>query len=73
MVKAIDEGRLYEAFGSGTAAIVSPIQSFNLNDVTYQIPIVEEKGAGELTLRLAKMLQDIQYGRVDKPEWQYIV
>jgi len=25
MIKAIDEGRLYEAFGSGTAAQVSPI------------------------------------------------
>ena len=26
MVKAVDEGRLHEAFGAGTAAIVSPVQ-----------------------------------------------
>lgn len=35
MVKAVKESRIYEAFGSGTAAIVSPIQSFNLNNETF--------------------------------------
>ena len=29
MVKAVNEGRMIEAFGAGTAAIVSPVQSFN--------------------------------------------
>lgn len=28
VVKACNEGRVYEAFGAGTAAIVSPVQSF---------------------------------------------
>jgi len=28
VVKACSEGRVYEAFGAGTAAIVSPVQSF---------------------------------------------
>jgi len=35
MIKAANEGRLIEAFGAGTAAIVSPVQSFNYNDVIY--------------------------------------
>jgi len=35
MIKAVDEGRMYEAFGSGTAVIVSPIKSFNLAGDTY--------------------------------------
>jgi len=49
MIKAVEEGRMYEAFGAGTAAIVCPVQSFNYNDVTYKIPIEVEKGAGPLT------------------------
>ena len=35
MIKAVDEGRMYEAFGAGTAAIVSPVQSFNYEGETY--------------------------------------
>ena len=49
MMKAVTEGRIYEAFGAGTAAIVSPVQSFKVGDTIYQIPIEEEKGAGRLT------------------------
>jgi branched-chain amino acid aminotransferase len=49
MVKACNEGRVYEAFGAGTAAIVSPVQSFNYDGQVYKIPIEEEKGAGRLT------------------------
>lgn len=29
MIKASKEGRIYEAFGSGTAAIVSPVKSYS--------------------------------------------
>ena len=32
MIKAVNEGRMLEAFGAGTAAIVSPVQSFHYND-----------------------------------------
>ena len=46
MVKAVNEGRMIEAFGAGTAAIVSPVQSFNYSGETYKIPIEEDKGAG---------------------------
>ncbi len=50
-MKAVDEGRIYEAFGAGTAAIVSPVQSFSYDDRIYKIPIEEDKGAGKLTQR----------------------
>jgi len=39
VMKACKENRVYEAFGAGTAAIVSPIQSFIYENETYQIPI----------------------------------
>ena len=48
-MKACKENRVYEAFGAGTAAIVSPVQSFIYQNETYTIPIDAEKGAGKLT------------------------
>jgi branched-chain amino acid aminotransferase len=73
LCKAVDENRLYEAFGCGTAASVSPINSFNYNDRTYKVPIDEETSAGPLTHRMLKMVTDIQGGLVDKPDWQFVI
>jgi len=73
MVKAVEEGRLHEAFGSGTAALVSPVKEFNYKDTVFQVPIEEDKGAGPLTQRMLALLQDIQYGNVSKPEWQTVI
>ena len=56
MIKAANEGRLKEAFGAGTAAIVSPVQSFNYDGKIYNIPIEEDKGAGKLTQRVLKIM-----------------
>lgn len=70
MVKAVKEKRIYEAFGAGTAAIVCPVQSFSHEGNTYKIPIEEDKGAGKLTQRALKMMTDLQYGIVSRPEWQ---
>jgi branched-chain amino acid aminotransferase len=68
-MKACKENRVYEAFGAGTAAIVSPVKSFNYDGNTYDIPIEEAKGAGKLTQRVLKMMLDLQYGVVKRPEW----
>jgi branched-chain amino acid aminotransferase len=70
LIKATKENRVYEAFGAGTAAIVSPIKSYNYKGTTYEIPICEEKGAGPLTQRVLKMMLDLQYGVTKRPEWQ---
>lgn len=51
MIKAVNENRMYEAFGAGTAAIVSPVKSFNYEGEVYEIPIEEEAQAGKLTQR----------------------
>ena len=41
VLKALDEGRLIEAFGSGTAAIVSPVKGIKYNDkVNHRIACV---------------------------------
>lgn len=70
LMKACKENRVYEAFGAGTAAIVSPVKSFNYGGETFEIPIEEAKGAGKLTQRVLKMMLDLQYGVTKRPEWQ---
>ena len=58
-MKACQEKRVYEAFGAGTAAIVSPVQSFVYEGTTYDIPIDKAAGAGKLTQRILQMMIDI--------------
>lgn len=47
--RACNEGRVYEAFGAGTAAVVCPVKEFVHAGESFKIPIEEEKGAGKLT------------------------
>lgn len=48
LMKACKEKRVYEAFGAGTAAIVSPVKEFVYEGEKFDIPIEEGKGAGKL-------------------------
>jgi branched-chain amino acid aminotransferase len=48
LVKAMREKRVYEAFGVGTAAVISPTKSILYDGETYDVPIEESKGAGPL-------------------------
>lgn len=58
------EGRLVEAFGSGTACIVTPVASFIR--ACGDVYATRTNGAHpeSLTARLQHALMDIQYGRV---------
>uniref|UniRef100_A0A7S1XY40 Branched-chain-amino-acid aminotransferase n=1 Tax=Phaeomonas parva TaxID=124430 RepID=A0A7S1XY40_9STRA len=67
---AAAEGRLKEAFGAGTAAIVTPIACINYKGDDIQFPTGE--GAGPITQRVFNDMMDIQFGRVDCP-WSYKV
>lgn len=49
-----------EAFGCGTAAVVSPIKGIFYKGTDYNIPINEKYNAGDLTYELNKELNDIQ-------------
>lgn len=62
-----ESGRLTEAFGTGTAAVVSPVGQFTYRDRTATFAGGQ---AGELTMRLFDTLTGIQYGRLaDKHHW----
>jgi len=57
-------GRLKEAFGTGTAVVISPVGQF-----TYKGETATLSGgkSGELTLKLYETLTGIQYGRLPDP------
>ncbi|XP_030767374.1 branched-chain-amino-acid aminotransferase, cytosolic [Sitophilus oryzae] len=57
--------RLLEMFGSGTAAIVSPISSIEYLGQTIQIPTTEHQNP--LYRRVREELKAIQYGHIDHP------
>ncbi len=54
------QGRLIEAFGAGTAAVVTPI-----SHIQYKGKDIEIAAPGHLTKRLFSDLMDIQYGEVE--------
>lgn len=64
-------GELLEVFGTGTAAVVSPVGILNWHDETIEI---NNNETGELTLKLFKHLTGIQTGSLeDKYNWSYKV
>ena len=65
--EALKNGTLEEAWGCGTAAVVSPIGELVYKDKMYTINNGE---IGEVTHHLYKTLTDIQWGRsIDKYGW----
>lgn len=64
VTKAIEDGSLLEAFGSGTAAVISPIGELCYQEQKY---VVADGKTGELSQRLFDGLQAIQNGTKDDP------
>ncbi|WP_320056095.1 branched-chain amino acid aminotransferase [Desulfuromonas thiophila] len=62
-----ENGRLQEAFGTGTAAVVSPVGELTYRDRTVRLG---QGQAGKLTMELYDRLTGIQYGRLpDLHNW----
>jgi len=61
---ANQRGELKEIFGSGTAAVISPVghMKFDGTEIT-----IGDGGVGPVSARLFKELMDIQYGRARDP------
>ncbi len=56
------EGRLEEVFGTGTAAVVSPVKELKWKD---QVAYISEGKIGPLTQKIYDTLTGIQWGRVE--------
>lgn len=64
---AQQEGRLEEAFGTGTAAVISPVGAFNYENEEL---IVNGGKTGEISKKLYDTLTDIQTGKQEDPfDW----
>ncbi len=67
LIKAHNEGRLSEGFGTGTAAVISPIGELNYKG---EIITLNNFKTGDLTKRLYDTLTGIQWGNIeDKYNW----
>ncbi len=65
LINAYEAGKLKEAFGSGTAAVISPVGEIGYGDKVLNI---NNGKVGEITAKFYKRLTDIQYGKAEGPE-----
>nr|AGT02575.1 branched-chain-amino-acid transaminase [Herpetomonas muscarum] len=68
LVAALEEGRVVECFGCGTAAIVSPVCALSYRGKEYAVPCPETS----ITTRFLTEMLDIQYGKTPS-EWSVLV
>ena len=65
LIEAGDSGKLTEAFGTGTAAVVSPVGELAYRDKhIYLGDKSVNNGIGELTMKLYNTLTGLQWGRI---------
>ena len=72
LAEAADDGRLLEAFGTGTAAVVSPVRRIGWRGRTVECGLKEGEEAGEVAKRMKAWIEGIQYGD-EEHEWSYKV
>ncbi|EEA27905.1 branched-chain-amino-acid transaminase bat2 [Talaromyces marneffei ATCC 18224] len=72
LAEASAEGRLLEVFGSGTAAIVSPVRKISYKGQLVDCGLQENEEAGEIALRMKNWIEGIQYGE-EQHSWSYVI
>ena len=71
LAKAMEDGTLEEAWGCGTAAVVSPIGELCYKDTKF---IINDGKIGEVTQMLYDTLTGIQWGKCeDKYGWTHLI
>lgn len=65
VAEACQEGRMIEAFGTGTAAVISLVNGISYDDVEYSIPVPDKEDG--VALRLLDTVQGIQCGELEHP------
>lgn len=66
------KGQLVEAFGTGTAALVSPIRNIGYHGEEIAVPLAAGE-AGELTMQIADWIKKIQYGEDEFENWSVVM
>ena len=70
--EASKEGRLLEAFGSGTAAVISPVRNISWKGDLVDCGLKANEEAGKVATRLLNWIEAIQYGDVEH-EWSVVI
>ena len=71
LVECGKNGTLEESFGSGTAAVISPISEFMWKDEKI---LVKDSSTSPVAMKLYEILTGIQTGKVeDKHNWTYVI
>ncbi|KAM4704079.1 branched-chain-amino-acid aminotransferase, cytosolic-like [Rhinophrynus dorsalis] len=70
VIKGLQENRVKEVFGAGTACVVCPVNRILYQGTNYHIPTMEN--GPDLAKRFLKELTDIQYGRTPS-DWIHLV
>ncbi|KAK1767636.1 putative branched-chain-amino-acid aminotransferase [Phialemonium atrogriseum] len=69
--EAAREGRLIEAFGAGTAAIVSPVRTISWRGKLIDCGLRENEESGEVASKMKAWIEARQYGD-EEHEWSYV-
>ena len=67
LASAAVEGRLIEAFGAGTAAVVSPVRKISWKGRLVECGLKEDQEAGDVARRMKAWIEGIQYGDEEHP------
>ena len=71
LLRAQRNGSLKEVFGTGTAAVISPVGELGWKEQRF---VVADGQPGEISKRLFTAITDIQYGRAPDPDgWMTLV
>lgn len=66
------KNEIVEAFGTGTAAIVAPINNIEFKGKHIEIPTSEAGDAGPTAKKVAEWIRQIQYGEVEFNNWSRV-
>ena len=68
---AFKQGKISEAFGTGTAAVVAPIATININGIDH---LIQEPAADSFQLRVKNLLKEIRLGlKPDTHGWNHVI
>ena len=70
LASAADDGRLIEAFGTGTAAVVSPVRRISWKGRLVECGLKEDQEVGEVAKTMKAWIEGIQYGDEEHP-WSW--
>jgi branched-chain amino acid aminotransferase len=62
VVSALEKGKLHECFGTGTAAVISPVGELIYKDTKY---VINDNKIGQISQKLYDTLTGMQYGKIE--------